>query len=112
MKTIEQEIEDYKRKIELLEHKKKLIEGKQLTQDQLAEIQQKVSERIKQMRKISGVKQDELAELIGNSRTSISNIERGEHMPTLPTLLRIITAIGCKLSDILKDEDLVCEKRT
>lgn len=104
--NIDAEIEILKQKIELLEQKKSLIQGKQLTQEQLNAIEQKISKRIKQMRKVSGVQQHELSELIGCSRTSISNIERGEHMPTLPTLLRIVVAIGCNISDILKDSDI------
>ena len=104
--NIDQQIELYKQKIELLEQKKSLIQGKQLSPDQLRSIEQKISERIKQMRKVSGLGQQELSELIGCSRTSVSNIERGEHMPTLPTLLRIIIAIDCNVSDILKDSDI------
>ncbi len=104
--NIDQQIELYKQKIELLEQKKSLIQGKQLSPAQLRSIEQKISERIKQMRKVSGLGQQELSELIGCSRTSVSNIERGEHMPTLPTLLRIIVAIGCNVSDILKDSDI------
>lgn len=104
--NIDQQIELYKQKIELLEQKKSLIQGKQLSPDQLRSIEQKISERIKQMRKVSGLQQQELSDLIGCSRTSVSNIERGEHMPTLPTLLRIVVAIGCNISDILKDSDI------
>jgi len=104
--NIDQQIELYKQKIELLEQKKGLIQGKQLSPAQLRGIEQKISERIKQMRKVSGLGQQELSELIGCSRTSVSNIERGEHMPTLPTLLRIIVAIGCNVSDILKNTDI------
>lgn len=104
--NIDAEIESLKQKIELLEKKKSLIQGKQLTPDQLRSIEQKISKRIKQMRKASGLQQQELSELIGCSRTSVSNIERGEHMPTLPTLLRIVVAIGCNVSDILKDSDI------
>lgn len=104
--NIDQQIELYKQKIELLEQKKSLIQGKQLNPDQLRSIEQKISKRIKKMRKVSGLGQQELCELIGCSRTSVSNIERGEHMPTLPTLLRIVVAIGCNISDILKDSDV------
>lgn len=104
--NIDAQIEEYKQKIELLEQRKRLIQGKQLTQDQLNAIEQKISVRIKQLRKASGLQQQELSDLIGCSRTSVSNIERGEHMPTLPTLLRIVVAIGCNVSDILKDSDI------
>lgn len=104
--NIYQQIELYKQKIELLEQKKSLIQGKQLSPEQLRSIEQKISKRIKQMRKASGIQQHELSELIGCSRTSVSNIERGEHMPTLPTLLRIVVAIGCNVSDIIKDSDI------
>lgn len=107
--NIDYEIELYKQKIELLEQKKKLMQGKQITEDQLNVIRQNISKRIKKMRKASGIQQSELSELISCSRTSISNIERGEHMPTLPTLLRIVMAIGCNISDILKDSDIRSE---
>jgi len=106
MKTVDDEIEECKKRLELLEKKKQLVEGRQLTKDQMIQIQKNISARIKQLRKVSGVKQEELAELIGCSRTSVSNIERGEHMPTLPTIFRIIVAIGCNVSDIFKDGDI------
>lgn len=58
------------------------------------------------LKRSSGLQQQELSDLIGCSRTSVSNIERGEHMPTLPTLFRIVVAIGCNVSDLLKDSDI------
>lgn len=102
--NIDQEIEEYKRKIEELEKKKNLLKGRKISPEQAKVIEKSISQKIKHMRKISGLKQDEIAELFGVSRTTISNIERHYHLPTIPTLLNLIAAIGCKISDVLPDD--------
>jgi len=104
--NLDQEIDKLKQKIDLLEKRKSLIESKSISNEKLNLIQSEIGCRVKHLRKISGLKQEDLCDIVGLSRTSISNIESGKHCPTLPTLLKICCAIGCNISDIIKDGDL------
>ena len=45
-----------------------------------------------------GLTQKDIAELTGISQADISRIENGEGNPTLSTMQRIATALGCTLS--------------
>src|SRR5688572_5744715 len=45
--------------------------------------------------------QGELADVVGASRTSITNLESGRQRPPLHLLLRIAEALDCELRDIL-----------
>jgi DNA-binding XRE family transcriptional regulator len=74
-------------------------------------------ERIRALRKVSpiaahlrerrfelGLTQEEVAQAAGTSHSAISRLERGTHIPQLPTLQRIAA--------VLDEELLVCFQRT
>ncbi|MBP3938951.1 MAG: helix-turn-helix transcriptional regulator [Clostridia bacterium] len=64
--------------------------------------------RIMQRRKQLGIKQSELAELIGVSDNQISNIENGKSFPRLNSFIKICDILDCNsdyfLSGIIKKD--------
>lgn len=60
-----------------------------------------IGNNIKKMRKIKKLGQQDLAEKISLSRSSLSNIEIGNHQPSIYTIYEIILALECKIEDIL-----------
>ena len=59
-----------------------------------------LSERRKQL----GWTQELLAERVGVDAETISRIERGAHLPSLPTLDRLAVALRCSAGDLLSNE--------
>jgi len=53
---------------------------------------------LERARHLAGKSQDELAELAGTSRTTLSAYERGRKSPTLTTVARILESIGFELA--------------
>ena len=62
-----------------------------------------VGKTIADFRKQKGITQEVLSGLSDIGRTHLSAIERGERKPTLETLYRISTALGMRMSDIVKE---------
>ena len=62
-----------------------------------------VGETISYFRKKKNISQEVLSGLADIGRTHLSAIERGERKPTLETLFRISSALGIKMSDIVKE---------
>lgn len=60
--------------------------------------------RIKELRVSRGIEQADLAEMVGVSRQSISNIERGASIPRESTLNRILEVLGVEQAVISFDE--------
>lgn len=56
---------------------------------------------IRDMRKLRGLSQGELADAIGCDRTFISSIERSGRRPALRTLERVAEALDCAVVDLL-----------
>lgn len=57
--------------------------------------------RLRELREIQGISQEELAEKSGISRTTISELETGKkEVTTNVTLEKIAEALGVKVSDI------------
>ena len=59
-----------------------------------------LSERRKQL----GWTQERVAEQVGVDAETISRIERGAHLPSLPTLDRLAVALRCSAGDLLSTE--------
>lgn len=59
-----------------------------------------VGRRIRQLRG-NKLTQEELANLAGVARTSITNLERGRQRAPLHQLMRIADALGCEIHDLL-----------
>lgn len=65
---------------------------------------QHVGEAIRSKRKILGMTQDTLSDLVGTSFTNVSAIENGRDANlTLDTLSRYANALQCHISDLLLD---------
>ncbi|HOO52384.1 MAG TPA: helix-turn-helix transcriptional regulator [Alphaproteobacteria bacterium] len=65
-----------------------------------------IGKRIKAARKASNFTQELLAEKAGLSPTYIGQIERGERVPTLQSLLQLIDALGVDITDIIRKESI------
>lgn len=52
-----------------------------------------MGERIRQLRKSLNMSQDELADLIGANRVTISKYETGSYLPSVPALERLASAL-------------------
>ncbi len=65
-----------------------------------------IGNSVKKYRAQKGITQAELAEMVGIARVSILSIEKGHHIPTIDTALRLGKALGTSLEDLfwLKDE--------
>ncbi|MCX8075211.1 MAG: helix-turn-helix domain-containing protein [Clostridia bacterium] len=62
-----------------------------------------VGKRIKQARHKKGYTQQELAELVGISSNFLGNIERGQKLPSIDTLIKISNELKITLDSIFTD---------
>jgi transcriptional regulator with XRE-family HTH domain len=58
-------------------------------------------ERIRQ-----GITQEDLSHLAGVERSHLGKIERGEHVPTLPVILRFARALKCSAAHLLEATEI------
>jgi len=56
---------------------------------------------VRAARVAQGVAQDDFAYQAGISRSHMGKIERGEHVPTLPLILKIAAALGISASELM-----------
>ena len=61
-----------------------------------------IGEQIRVLRKAKGIKQADLAKLVGKSSDAISQIERGIHSPTQKTLDLICHHLGVEQKLVLR----------
>jgi transcriptional regulator with XRE-family HTH domain len=66
-------------------------------------LKQVVGLRLQAARRQRGLTQEELAFKIGRTAESISNIERGQQLPTIETLAELARELGIPLADFLSD---------
>lgn len=59
-------------------------------------------EKVRHVRKVQGISQEELAERCGLHRTYIGGIERGERNVALLNILRIAEALECDPCELLE----------
>ena len=64
-------------------------------------IQQKLGKKIRAIRTVAGLSQEQLGELTGLDRTYISGIERGVRNPSISNIEKIARALSVKVSDIM-----------
>lgn len=62
--------------------------------------QQKLGNKIKQLRKVAGISQEVLGEMAGLDRTYISGIERGVRNPSLNNIEKLAKAFKIKVSEL------------
>jgi transcriptional regulator with XRE-family HTH domain len=58
--------------------------------------------RLRELRQKRGLTQVMLAEVTGFPQSHISQMERGEKLPQLATLIRLAVALDCKLTALVK----------
>jgi transcriptional regulator with XRE-family HTH domain len=61
--------------------------------------------RVRAARLRQGLTLDHLAAAAGTSRATLSNLERGEHSPSLTAATNVARALGLSLAELLGDED-------
>ncbi len=71
-----------------------------------------LGQRVRAARKAAKLNGQELAAKIGMSQSYISEIERGNRNPSLPTLLRIAQVLDCPASYFLQDAELSTGERS
>jgi transcriptional regulator with XRE-family HTH domain len=61
--------------------------------------------RVRAVRQRQGLTLEALAAAAGISRATLSNLERGEHSPSLTAATNVARALGVSLAELLGDED-------
>ena len=61
--------------------------------------------RLKEFRARIGVNQSEMGQLVGVSRQTISQIERGDYSPSVTLALKIARVCGAKVEEIFSYEE-------
>ena len=61
----------------------------------------RLGQRIQMYRERAGISQEELAEHIGVSVTSVSNIERGANYPSFENFIKILNFIGASPNEVM-----------
>lgn len=69
---------------------------------------QNIAKRIKELRKIKGYTQDDLAYYSGIPRSTIGNIEAVKNDIVLSKLHQIVKALDIELSDFFKFKNTTC----
>ncbi|GAB3834353.1 hypothetical protein GCM10028895_55750 [Pontibacter rugosus] len=60
-----------------------------------------IGNNIKRLREKAHLKQEGLSELLGLSRTSIVNIEKGRQCPNLYLIIKLTEALSINIEDVL-----------
>ena len=68
-----------------------------------------LNNHLKEYRARLGVNQQEMGKLVGTSRQTISQIERGDYSPSVTLALKIAKICNAKVEDIFRYEEEVSE---
>ena len=69
-----------------------------------------VGEKIKSIRKLKKISQQELGNMLGVSQAMIAQYENGKRIPKIETLIKIAEALDCEVSDI--NENIIVHRHT
>jgi transcriptional regulator with XRE-family HTH domain len=58
-------------------------------------------QRLRELRQKYGVTQQQLSVATGLTEGYISNMERGQKVPSLTTILRLAVALGCRVTELV-----------
>ena len=61
--------------------------------------------KLEEIRKLKGLKQDELADAMGVSRQTISSLENGRYNPSVILAIRLARYFGMRVEDIFIYEE-------
>lgn len=70
--------------------------------DKRSNVSEKVGKRIAELRKESGLTQEQLAVKINMNRTYVGYLEKGDRSPSIETANKIARALGVKIDEIFK----------
>jgi transcriptional regulator with XRE-family HTH domain len=73
------------------------------------DLKHRIGLRVKTARAQRGLTQEQLAELIGKTTETVSNIERGHTLPPLDTLESVAKHVGAALRDFFDDAEQLSE---
>lgn len=71
-----------------------------------------IAARLKELRLTKQISQDKVAEVLGLSRASIINFEKGSQKISLHILYQYCELLGTDVKNILPDADIVSEKKS
>ena len=69
---------------------------------------EKIGTRVRYYRKKNNMSQEELAECTSSSRVYISNIERGEIVPSLEAIINIANVLYVSTDELLAENLIIC----
>lgn len=72
-------------------------------------VKKKIGNNLKRLRRLKGLKQSELAELVGVEDKTISRIEVGGNYPSMDLLVRMAEALDIELTEFVNFSDKVTE---
>ena len=72
-------------------------------------IKKKIGNNLKKLRTKKGLKQSELAELVGVEDKTISRIEVGGNYPSMDLLVCLAEALNCELVDFVNFSDKIID---
>ena len=72
-------------------------------------VKKKIGNKVRRLRQAKGLKQSELAELVGVEDKTISRIEVGGNYPSLDLLVRMSTALECDLTEFVNINDRIVD---
>lgn len=61
--------------------------------------------KIKEVRKSKGIKQNQLAEMLGVTPSTVAQYESGNHNTKIETLEKVASALGCSIVDLIDKSD-------
>lgn len=77
-----------------------------LTKGQVMDdVKKKIGHNLRRLRKAKGLKQSELAELVGVEDKTVSRIEVGGNYPSMDLLVRMSSVLDCQLTDFVNFTD-------
>lgn len=68
-------------------------------------IRQSIADNIYRLRKAKGLTQNEISDMAGFARTTITNIEGTRHSVTIEMLYAVANALECSVYDLLPPSD-------
>src|SRR3989441_3102320 len=75
-----------------------MVDGKSIMEETASDLNQRIAERVRELRAAHGLSLDALAGKSGVSRSMISLIERGESSPTAVVLEKLAAGLGGMLA--------------
>jgi transcriptional regulator with XRE-family HTH domain len=77
-----------------------MVDSESIIQDTASDLNQRIAERVRELRATHGLSLDALASKSGVSRSMISLVERGESSPTAVVLEKLATGLGVLLASL------------